>query len=923
MNYENDIKARMPRPKIGLLPTGHLYYWDQFPGLKDMCMNMHDKMVERLGQIGDVFSPGLVDTSEKALGAGGFFRNENVDILLVLPLGYTTGMVVLPCVKQMDVPVRILNTHLDMSYDYKSADTTIYLYHEGSCCIPEYAAGLISIGKKFKVRTGPFNSDRFWDEVSADCHGAASACAFRSMNIGIIGNTYTGMVDMPTDEHRWLKATILFLSLILFSMTSYIYSQDRTPIKPVKVSEPPVIDGVLDEDLWKETAGISEFKTWIPDYGKDLPYKTIVWEAYDEENLYFAFRCFDSEPDKIKVSVNARDKIRQDDWVCVNIDSFNDHQTWYCIYVNANGIQQDSRYTAGKEDMGVDLVFYSAGKIDEQGYSVEIKVPLKSIRFLNREPVIMAVFFERYISRLSIIGTYPPLNPDKGWEIASQMQLLQYEGVKRYTFLEILPALTYSYNGVQDGGKMTTTENKPDAGLTAKYGITSQLILDATLNPDFSQVEADAGQVDVNLRYQLFFPEKRPFFQEGNENFQISGLSFDSPIYSLVHTRNIANPIAGAKLSGKIGIKNILSVMYAADRIPEENKILYGKIAHYPVLRYKRSFKNDSYLGAIGTAVEKENSSNMVYGADGQIRVNQSTLFEFHGLFSYTVDTASGVDKKPGHAFSIFLHSEQRDLDYNIGTSNLNEFFISQTGYITRRGVTSFSGGITPKLYTNSKIFRRFNFGLYTKQTKDNIYDKWETYNYLYLTALLGGTLNAKIKYNYSSEIYLNGKFNTSGFQVVLTGRVGTKIDGSLSYNNRQFPYYSTLSQGYGNSYLADIRYLPFEKLHTQITFTYQNLFLESDNSKVFEYLIARGRITYQINKYLFLRGILEYNDFRKSLITDFLASFTYIPGTVFHIGYGSLYEQKEWDGSDYIQSDKLMEMKRGFLLKISYLFRL
>ena len=207
MIYKNDLKARKPRPRIGLLPTGHLFYWDQFPGLKDMCMNMHDKMVERLGQIGEVVSPGLVDTSEKAINAGAFFKNEKVDILFVLPLGYTTGMVVIPCVRQLDVPIRILNTHLDTSYDYKTADTTIYLYHEGPCCIPEYAAGLISIGKKFKIRTGPFNSERLWNEINADCSGAATARAFRLMNIGIIGNTYTGMVDMPTDEHRWLKAT--------------------------------------------------------------------------------------------------------------------------------------------------------------------------------------------------------------------------------------------------------------------------------------------------------------------------------------------------------------------------------------------------------------------------------------------------------------------------------------------------------------------------------------------------------------------------------------------------------------------------------------------------------------------------------------------------------------------------------------------
>jgi L-arabinose isomerase len=167
---------------------------------------MYEKVAERIGRIGDVLSPGLVDTPEKAVQAGQFFQREKIDILLVFPLGYTTGMAVLPCVRQVDVPIRILNTHLDSAYDYKNADTTIYLYHEGPCCIPEYAAGLVNMGRRFKVRSGPFESDRFWSEVTADCVGAAAARAFCSMDVGIIGETYTGMVDMPTDEHRWLRA---------------------------------------------------------------------------------------------------------------------------------------------------------------------------------------------------------------------------------------------------------------------------------------------------------------------------------------------------------------------------------------------------------------------------------------------------------------------------------------------------------------------------------------------------------------------------------------------------------------------------------------------------------------------------------------------------------------------------------------------
>jgi len=203
----SDLKARMVRPRIGLLPTGHLIYWSQFPGLKEMALGMYEEARRRLGEIGDVITPGLVDTEEKAFEAGEFFKTEGVDLLLVFPLGYTTGIVVLPCVRQLDVPIRILNAHKDSSYDYKTADTTAYLYHEGPCCVPEYAAGLANMGRRFRIRTGHFGQQRFWDEVRADCVGASAARAFSSMNVGLIGTTYTGMVDMPVDEHRLLRAT--------------------------------------------------------------------------------------------------------------------------------------------------------------------------------------------------------------------------------------------------------------------------------------------------------------------------------------------------------------------------------------------------------------------------------------------------------------------------------------------------------------------------------------------------------------------------------------------------------------------------------------------------------------------------------------------------------------------------------------------
>ncbi|MCU0459670.1 MAG: carbohydrate binding family 9 domain-containing protein [Bacteroidales bacterium] len=714
----------------------------------------------------------------------------------------------------------------------------------------------------------------------------------------------------------------LLIWLFLFSCPGAGIAGD--PVKPFKTETPPVIDGILDEEFWKSSQCLSGFKSFIPDFGKELPFNTIVWLAYDEENIYFAFKCYDNEPGKIKASVDSRDKIRQDDWVCVNLDSYNDQQTLYCIYANANGIQMDTRFAAGNEDLGVDLVWYSAGRINDDGYTVEMQLPLKSIRFSNKEPVMMSAFFERYVSRTSTHVSFPELDPAKGYAFFGQMQSIQYDGVKHYALLEILPSVTYSYKGEQVEGKMTATENKPDAGLTIKYGITSQLILDAAINPDFSQVEADAGQVDANLRYQLFYPEKRPFFQEGNENFKIgsTGSSPMDPMGALVHTRNIANPIAGVKLSGKIGSKSYISILYAADRVPETDNDLYGNYSHFPVIRYKRSLRDDSYLGVLATSVINSGINNYVGGADGNLRLNKSTMLEFHSLLSSNID---GTEESniSGHALGVNILSDQRNLTYAVALKEISENFISQTGYIDRTGITIMSGSVTPKLYPASEIFRRIDIGIFTGQLRDNIYDLWETTNSLSVTNWIGGTVRTKIQYNYSTEIYQGEKFNTSGLQFTMTGTAGTRFDGTISYRRRNAIYYPESLQGYGNVFAGEIRYLPLEKLHTQLSVTFQDLYDDSDSEKIFDYLLLRGRVTWQLNRYLFLRSIVEYNDYRKSVSTDFLASFTYIPGTVFHIGYGFLSEYRTWNGMNYIEGERLTAMKRGFFVKLSYLFRL
>lgn len=195
------------RAKIGLLPVGHHYYWEQFPRLKEMGLRMYDKLLKMLEPMADIVAPDLVDTPEKSQRAGAMFAQEAVDMVLVFPFGYTPSIDMLPAVQMLDVPVRILNAHEDRSYDYSTADTTDYLHHEAVCCIPEFAGALVNIGRKFKVLTGAFDDIRLQQELQADFNGVAAARAFRKLNMGLMGHVYPGMTDMPIDEHRLLRTT--------------------------------------------------------------------------------------------------------------------------------------------------------------------------------------------------------------------------------------------------------------------------------------------------------------------------------------------------------------------------------------------------------------------------------------------------------------------------------------------------------------------------------------------------------------------------------------------------------------------------------------------------------------------------------------------------------------------------------------------
>jgi hypothetical protein len=691
-------------------------------------------------------------------------------------------------------------------------------------------------------------------------------------------------------------------------------------LRPLLLQTPPTIDGILDEPFWQTAPHVSGFKTFLPDFDIVPKEQTDVALAYDRENIYFAFRCYD-DVSKIKASVSARDKMIQDDFICINLDSFNDQQGLTAFYVNPLGIQGDSRFAANNEDFSPDYVWYSAGKIDSLGYTVEVQIPLKSLRYSDDDPTTMGVILERNISRRLEHSCFPRLDPAKGFALLTQMHPISYSGVKHYTLFELLPAVTATRQDVRQGTTLKRDKQEAEVSLTAKYGITSNLILDGTVNPDFSQVESDAGQIDVNLRRSLFYAEKRPFFLEGQDNFNLgsSATGNDPTIY---YSRTIADPFIGTKLTGKVGDNvNTIAVLYAMDNVLEADRSTLGRYVHVPVIRYKRSLSEDSYIGLLYAGRELERSNNRVIGYDEQYRISDSHVLESNGFLSWAKDDPSS-SVVTGNTLGLRLAHGSRDFDYFVGFREVTENFRADMGYIPRTGLVDIFGYLNPRIYPHSSFFTRIGFELVTGHRKDRFSGLWETSNSAAVNFFFGGNWSFRTRLNYSTEIYGSDRFQTSGVHTQLNGSPTKQIQFNVVYRRTRATYYVTPEQGKGNEMNASITLNPWENFRAEGSFVFSELYREADDSKLYDGTITRLKLTYQVNQYLFFRTIGQYNDFRDELTTELLASFTYIPGTAVYVGYGSVFNRVHWDGTSYAQSENLLEMRRGLFMKMSYLWR-
>jgi hypothetical protein len=726
-------------------------------------------------------------------------------------------------------------------------------------------------------------------------------------------------------KHRRHRRAALALAGMLAAGVTGLWGSALAsePLVVRKTDKPPVIDGVLDDEAWASALKVVDFKTFQPDFGRDPSQKSEGFLTYDAENIYFAMRCYDTEPDKIKAAVSKRDAIFGDDYAAFLIDTFNDTQSAFGFCVNPLGIQGDGMLDINANlDTSLDMVWDSKGGIDKAAgcFTVEARIPLKSIRFPGKATITMRVGFFRQLIRASEMSSFPALNPEKG-SVLGQTLAIQVSGLKYKRVVEILPALTHSTRYAHSEGVFRREENATEFSMTGKVGLTSDLTADATYNPDFSQVEADAGQVDVNLRYELYYPEKRPFFLEGSELWLFSGNTEEAPLAMVVNTRTVINPVFGLKLGGKVTPRDTLAAIYARDELPGDE---VDEHPDFVILRLKHALQGDSYLGGFYTDREFGKGFNRFGGLDGRFRLSNTSLTAFHLFGSWSRE--SGSDQtNPGHALAVNYNYSTREVYVDLGYQDISQDFQVDTGYLTRTGLRRLAAMGMYTFYPKSDFFQRIQPFYWSYHLYDTFDRMFETLNLFCLRFYLPRSTMFRIDTILANEVFAGGRFDRSAIGFQLGSQVTKHLNlyayfrrGGAIYYDPDDPY-----QGYGNRAMAEAVFQPTENLNFDISLSYADFFRRSDKEKVYDYTLIRSWNTYQVNKYLFLRAIVEYNTYRRRLTLDALASFTYIPGTVVYVGYGSAFQKLEWDGQDYVDSDRFLETNRGFFFKISYLWRL
>jgi hypothetical protein len=712
---------------------------------------------------------------------------------------------------------------------------------------------------------------------------------------------------------------------------------EETPYEIPEVTSGVRIDGVLDEGVWRDALTLELGYETSPGENIEPKVRTEVLLASSMTHLYVAFRAYDPDPSAICANITDRDNMFDDDRLSFILDTFNDQHRSYMFFVNPYGIQGDAldSYGMGGGDPAWDTIWDSEGRITDEGYVVEVAVPFSSLRFQGSEgKQVWGIGFGRKYSRdFDYRMALTPRDRDETCYLCQVAKFRGFEGATPGRNIELDPTVsavkTQTREDFPDGG-FDNPSAEFDAGVTARWGVTPNLVVSGTVNPDFSQVEADAFQLEANKQFTLFYEEKRPFFLEGMEHFQMQL----NPVY----TRTIADPSWGLKLTGKEGM-NALGAFVVRDEIT--NLIMPGSQGSWaasldqPVtdaaVRYRMDLASASSAGFVVTARDGDGYRNLVGGVDGNLRFTPSDRLEVQVLGSRThypgafaTDEGLPPDEFDGKAYDVEYNHDSAALDWWLAYREIDDGFRADMGFRPQVDFRQTRGGWSHAWRAEAGHWYTVlssGFGYVHNEELggeplDSFLDYWVNYSgplrsYVNVYGVLGKNRFEGTEYD-NRRVWVNTGFWPSGsMQLCLDTSVGDAVD-------------------YANGREATVLYIDptvtfklAKRVDVAVAHEYERL--DVDEGRLYTANISYVRTAYQFTRRAFLRAILQHvdYDFNTDLYADgrvarsrhfasqVLFSYKLNPQTVLYLGYS---DNHEGDAAvDPTQTDRTFFAKIGY----------
>ena len=757
--------------------------------------------------------------------------------------------------------------------------------------------------------------------------------------------------------------------LILFGQESH--SNDSMDIEPPKLDESIInIDGSLDEIEWSKAISRSGFTSYLPVDGRPAEDDTEIRIWYSPTALYIGIVAQEIHGE-VRSTLADRDNLENDDYLILILDTYDDKRSAFAFAVNPLGQQSDGTImdhpSVGRNssltfrlDPNPDYIFSSKGVLTEEGFTVEIKIPFKSLRYQRADTQNWGFNVLRHVQHSNYRSTLFNTQLGVASFLAQTGKLINISGIKRDRVFEINPEIRGSIARPADYKNFDSEMTDP-VGFNVRYGWSSNVGINATVNPDFSQIEADVAQINYDPRRALFFPEKRPFFLDGIERFQ-------TPT-RLIYTRRIVNPVAAGKIAGKFGANTIGFISAADNSGPSLSEM---DLSYVNALRLKRDLSDQNHIGLVFTNKAHDNWSNQVFAVDGRFVAKDTYTFRAQGGFSQTNNKDETGSIAP--MWDVAANANGRKWSGSFSFKGYHSEFNPAVGFIERGDYVTVSTGPTRRFYGKTgAMLEQLSLSLrvtgnwdYSGFTNGDLADDrriypsfalqfrggWRLTNFTWIEAF-GYPENFFTNYFIKTPtgfLPYEGTPELANYGVMLTLNTPQldRISASLKYGFGRDPNYEEWAPG--NIYLVEskIKWNPTDQIRMSLRYNQQQNYRPSDGSLVSESRTPRVKIEYQITPTIFLRGVVQYtakfrdnlrdnsrtelpiyfkdsdgqhipalSETNNNIEADFLFSYRPMPGTLVFFGYGSALTEP-----NQFRFKSMARQSDGFFLKVSYLFQ-